>query len=169
MRFLAPRLVPLGLTIVITQVALFPNLRLLGVVPHLGLVAAVAVAYREGAEPGAWFGFLVGFGYDLFLNTPVGLSALAYALTAYLVGSLERGLLRRGRWLPPFLGFASGIVGGVVFLVVGSLAGVAGLGTVHALGVEVRAALYDALVAPGAFALVSLVLRDHQPAWRLRD
>jgi rod shape-determining protein MreD len=169
MRFLAPRLVPLAITIVITQVALFPNLRLFGIVPDLGLVAAVAVAYREGPEPGLWFGFAVGLGYDLFLQTPTGLSALSYALCAYFVGSLERGLLRRGRWLPPFLGLAGGLIGGFLFLIVGVLAGVDEFASVRAISVETRAALFDAVVAPVAFALVALVLRSDQPSWRLRD
>lgn len=169
MRFLAPRLVPLGLTIVITQVVLFPNLRLFGVVPDLGLVAAVAVAYREGPEVGLWFGFGVGLGFDLFLETPTGLSALAYALCAYFVGSLERGLLRRGRWLPSFLGLTGGLIGGFVFLVVGLLAGVDEFASLRAVSIETRAALFDALIAPVAFALVALVLRGDEPAWRLRD
>jgi rod shape-determining protein MreD len=169
MRFFGPRLVPLAVTVIITQVALLPQLRILGVTPDLGLVAAVAIGYRLGAEPGAWFGFAVGLGYDLFLHTPTGLSALSYALCAYIVGSLERGLLRRGRWLPPFLGLAGGLLGGAIFLIVGGLAGVPDLGTVRAISIETRAALYDALVAPAVFALVNVVLRDEQPAWRFRD
>jgi rod shape-determining protein MreD len=168
-RFLAPRLIPLGVTLVIVQVALFPQLRLFEVVPDLGLVAAVAVAYRHGPEVGAWFGFAVGFGYDLFLNTPMGLSALAYALCAYLVGSIERGLLRRGRWLPSFLGLLAGIVGGGCFLLVGALAGAEELATTEAIAIQAKVALYGAVVAPLAFAVVNLVLRDDRPAWTLRD
>lgn len=169
MRFLAPRLVPLAITIVITQVTLFANLRLFGVVPDLGLLAAVAVAYREGPEPGLWFGFGVGLGYDLFLHTPTGLSALSYALCAYLVGSMERGLLRRGRWLPSFLGLAGGLVEGFLFLSVGLLAGVEEFASLRAVSIEARAAVFDALIAPLVFALVALVLRTGQPSWRLRD
>ncbi len=169
MRFLAPRLVPVAFTIVLTQVVLLSNLRLFGVAADLGLVAAVAVAYREGPEAGAIFGFCVGIGFDLFVTTPLGLSALAYAVTAYLVGSLERGLLRRGRWLPLFLGFAGGLVGGFVFLAVGILVGVEGLATFGAAGVQLRAAVYDALVAPAVFGLVALVLRDETVSWRFRD
>lgn len=169
MRFLGPRLVPLGVTLVIVQVALFPQLRLFGVVPDLGLVAAVAVAYRQGPEAGAWFGFGVGFGYDLFLNTPMGLSALAYALCAYLVGSIERGLLRRGRWLPSFLGLLGGLVGGTCFLLVGALAGAEELATTEAIVIQTKVALYGGVIAPVAFAIVNVVLRDERPAWTLRD
>lgn len=169
MRFLGPRLVPLAFTIVITQVVLFPQLRLFGVVPDLGLVAAVAVAYREGAVVGAWFGFAVGLGFDLFLHTPTGLSALAYALCAYLVGSLERGLLRRGRWLPSFLGLAGGLLGGGIFLAVGVLAGIEELGSAQGVSIQVRSALYDAIVAPVVFGLVAMVLHSDEPSWKFRD
>ena len=169
MRILALRLAPVWLTVVIAQVAIFPNLRLFGVVPDLGLVAAVAVAYREGPEAGAIFGFFAGLMFDLFVETPTGLSALAYALCAYLVGSLERGLLRRGRWLPSFLGLAGGLAGGLVFLAVGILAGVDGLASGEALWVQVRVASYDGLIAPLAFALVALALRGEEVSWRFRD
>ena len=71
---------------VVVQVALFPHVRLAGRVPDLGLVLAVAVAFDHGPEAGAIVGFLAGLGFDLFLATPLGLTALAYALTAYAVG-----------------------------------------------------------------------------------
>ena len=71
---------------VIVQVTVFPHLRIFGVVPDLGLVLAVAVAYRLGPEAGALTGFAAGLGYDLFLETPLALSALSYALTAYAIG-----------------------------------------------------------------------------------
>ena len=68
---------------------MFTHLRILGVVPDLGLVLAVAIAYRSGPEAGALTGFAAGLCYDLFLETPLGLSALSYALTAYAVGLLQ--------------------------------------------------------------------------------
>ena len=48
----ALRLVPLGIAVVITQVSVLPQLRMLGVVPDLGLVAALAVAWFDGPEAG---------------------------------------------------------------------------------------------------------------------
>ena len=101
--------------IVIVQVTVFPHLRWLGVVPDLGLLVAVAVGYREGPEAGALVGFIAGLCYDLFLETPLGFSALAYALVGYGVGTLQAGMLRSPRWLPPFLGAAGGFVGVLFF------------------------------------------------------
>ncbi|MGQ0825430.1 MAG: rod shape-determining protein MreD [Actinomycetota bacterium] len=156
----AARLAVALVLLVIVQVSLFPHLRLLDAVPDLGLVFAVAVAYREGPEPGAITGFASGLAFDLFLETPLGLSALTYALTAYAVGVVQTGMLRSPTWIPPLLGAAAGIGGGLAFLGIGGLAGVDGLWTTRALAVVSAAALYDAVMAPFVFVLVNRLLGD---------
>jgi rod shape-determining protein MreD len=165
------RLALVVVLVVIVQVTLMPHLRILGVVPDLGLVLAVAVAYRDGAEAGAITGFAAGLGYDLFLATPLGLSALVYALTAYAVGVLQTGMLRSPRWIPPLLGGLAGLAGGLAFIGIGGLAGVPGMWTTHALTVVGLAAIYDAAVAPLMFLLVNAVSRrdrDRSGAWSVR-
>lgn len=155
---------------VVLQVALFPSLRLLGTVPDLGLLLAVAVAYRDEPETAALVGFAAGFGYDLFLATPAGLSALAYALTGYGVGVLQGGLLRSPRWVAPFLGGLGGLAGGLVFAGMGVLAGSEALSDWRTLSVVARAAAYDALLAPFVFAAAGRLLRPaggrRPAAWR---
>jgi rod shape-determining protein MreD len=153
------RLALLIVLVIIVQVTVFPHLRLFGVVPDLGLVLAVAVAYRYGPEAGAITGFAAGLGYDLFLETPLAMSALAYALTAYGVGVLQTGMFRSPRWIPPFLGGVAGIAGGLAFIGIGGLVGVSGMWTAHALTVVLLAAAYDALLAPLVFLLVNTVSR----------
>ena len=154
------RLLLLVVMIVIVQVTIFPHLRLFGVVPDLGLLVAIAVGYQEGPEAGALIGFVAGFGYDLFLETPIGLNALAYALVGYGVGVLEAGLFRSPRWLPSFLGLLGGLAGGLLFIAVGVLAGVEAVKGSHAVQDVLLAALYDALLAPVVFFLVRKVLGD---------
>ena len=120
------RVLPLGLlalTTVVVQVAVMPHLRLFGVVPDLGLVLAIAVAYYDDAETAAIVGFVTGLGFDLFLRTPVGASALAYAVTGYLTGVVQAGLIRSSRWLPLVLGGLGGLVGGLMFVGIAILAG----------------------------------------------
>jgi rod shape-determining protein MreD len=151
------RILPLGLlalTTVVVQVALMPHLRLLGVVPDLGLVLAIAVAYHEDAETAAIVGFVTGVGFDLFLRTPVGASALAYAVTGYLTGVVQAGLIRSSRWLPLALGGLGGLVGGLTFVGIAILAGTDELIRADTLAIVVRAAVYDALVATIVFPLV---------------
>ena len=156
------RLVAVMVLTVVVQVAVFPHLRLFGVVPDLGLLLAVAIAFRHGPEAGALVGFVTGLGYDLFLASPVGMCALAYALTAYIVGVLQMGMLRAPAWIPPLIGFAAGLGGGLIFVVLGVLAGVAALSTWSALTTVALAAVYDALLAPFVFWLVAHVI-DREP------
>jgi rod shape-determining protein MreD len=146
-----------------------PHLRLFGVVPDLGLVLAVAVAYYDDAESAAVVGFVTGIGFDLFLRTPVGTSALAYAVTGYLTGVVQAGLIRSSRWLPLVLGALGGLVGGLMFVGIAILAGADALMSSRALAIVVRAAVFDALVATIVFPLVGRFVRTRvaPPAtWR---
>jgi rod shape-determining protein MreD len=157
------RVLPLGLlalTSVVVQVSFLPHLRLFGVVPDLGLVLAMAVAYHDNAETAAIVGFLTGLGFDLFLRTPVGASALAYAVTGYLAGVVQTGLIRSTRWLPLVLGALGGLVGGLIFVAIAILAGTDSLIRVGTLGLVARAALYDAIVAMIVFPLVDRFVRS---------
>jgi rod shape-determining protein MreD len=162
----ATRLAALIVLIVVIQVAVFPHLRLLGVVPDLGLLVALAVGYQEGPEAGAIAGFAAGFGFDLFLSTPFGLDALTYAIVGYGIGVLESGLFRSPRWLPSFLGAAGGLAGGLLFIGLGVLVGVDAVKGTHGIVTISYAAVYDALLAPFVFFLVRRVLGTDD---RVRD
>ena len=156
-------------TTVVVQVALMPQLRLFGVVPDLGLVLAIAVAYHDGAETAAIVGFLTGVGFDLFLRTPVGTSALAYAVTGYLAGLLQTGLIRANRWMPLLLGALGGLVGGLLFVAVAILAGTDALISSGTLATVAKAALFDAVLSPFVFPIVEHTLPERSPAaspWR---
>jgi rod shape-determining protein MreD len=157
------RLVVIMVLTVLVQVTVFPHLRLFGVVPDLGLLLAVAIAFRHGPEAGALVGFATGLGYDLFLASPVGMCALAYALTAYIVGVLQTGMLRSPAWIPPLVGLLAGFGGGLIFTVIGVLAGVTAVSTWSAITTVALAAVYDALLAPFVFWLVAHVI-DREPA-----
>ena len=162
----AARLGVLIVFIVIVQVTVFPHLRLFGVVPDLGLLVALAVGYNEGPEAGAIVGFAAGFGFDLFLETPLGLDALTYALVGYSIGVLESGLFRSPRWLPSFLGVVGGLAGGLLFIGMGVLVGLDAVKGTQGLVTISYAALYDAILAPFVFFLVRRVLGTED---RVRD
>jgi rod shape-determining protein MreD len=154
---------------VVLQTTLFTHLRIDGVVPDVGLVAVLAVAYYDGAEAGAWFGFAMGLGIDLFLTTPLGLSALSYAITGYAVGVVQAGMVRTPPAIAPLLGGLGGLFGGLVFLAVGAVVGQQGFLSSSSLRTVLIAALYDALIAPVVFPLVRRATR--QPSgvatWRI--
>ena len=94
------RLALLILAVVVLQTTAFSaGLRVFGVMPDLGLVLTVAVAFYIGPERGAVFGFVSGLAVDLFLSTPLGLSALSFALVAYGVGVVQGRLVLSSRWV----------------------------------------------------------------------
>jgi rod shape-determining protein MreD len=151
----------------VIQVSVFPHLRLLGAVPDLGLLLTIAVAFHEGPEAALLTGFAAGLAYDLFLQTPAGLSALAYGLTGYGIGVLQTGVLRSPKWVTPFFGGAGGLVAGITFVVVGVLAGAGVEFTNHTFALIGAAALYDAVLAPFVFVLATRLLgRQPEPVAR---
>ena len=166
----ASRIVAILVVTVVVQVAVFPHLRIAGRVPDLGLLVAVVVAFDHGPEAGALVGFFAGLGYDLFLETPLGLTALAYALTAFAVGVLQGGVLRTPRWFTPVIGLVCGIACGLIFVGVGLLASVDGVHGNQALVTVGYASLYDAMLAPLVFLGLAVLLRerDHVAGWSRR-
>ena len=165
------RMLVLIVLVVLVQVTLFPHLRIAGVAPDLGLVVALAVGYHDGPEAGAVAGFVAGFGFDLFLETPLGLNALAYALVGYGVGIIEGGLLRSPRWLPSVLGVAGGLAGGLILIAIGVLAGVENVKGTQGVQTIAIAAVYDAILAPFVFFALSRTIGrgdDVRTSWSLR-
>jgi rod shape-determining protein MreD len=92
----------------VLQVAVAPWLTLAGVQVDLLLLVAVAAGLASGPERGARVGFLAGILWDLTLDTPLGLSALAYCLAGYFVGSAQRSVVGPTWWAPiPGAGLAA--------------------------------------------------------------
>jgi rod shape-determining protein MreD len=163
------RRIRLGLvviTLVVLQTTVFTHLRVFGAIPDLCLVATVAIAYEEGPQTGALFGFVSGLVLDLFLASPAGLSALANACTGYGVGIFQGGLVRESRLLPVALGGIGGLVGGTIFVVVGGIAGQSGYFTLTSVRIVIVAAVYDAAVAPLVFPFVRWA--NHDPDYGYR-
>lgn len=167
------RRIRLGLVIivcVVLQTTLFTHLRIDGVGPDIGLVAVLAVAYEDGADTGAIFGFLMGLAVDLFLTTPLGLSAMAFAITGYAVGVFQAGVVRTTPWLAPILGFVGGLFGGLVFITAGAVVGQPGFLSFDSLRIVLIASVYDAVIAVVVFPVVRRVARrdERSGAWRVR-
>ena len=83
-----PRLITVLLiaTVLTMQVSLLNHVRVLGVMPDIVLLLTILLGLQRGAETGALVGLGAGIGFDMFLNTPLGLSALVYGVTGYVVG-----------------------------------------------------------------------------------
>jgi rod shape-determining protein MreD len=143
----------------VVQTTVMPHLRIFGVVPDLGLVAAVAVAIRYGPETGAVFGFFAGLATDAFLQTPLGLAAFAFGMTAYLVGVLQTWLVRPAWWVHPAVAAGAGVVAGLLFVGFGALVGQDQLWALRSIRTILLAAVYDGVVALVIFPLTDRVAR----------
>jgi rod shape-determining protein MreD len=164
------RLALVVITAVVLQTTLFTHLRIDGVAPDVGLVCTIAVAYENGPESGALFGFVMGLSIDLFLTTPLGLSALAYAITGYAIGVFQAGMVRTTPRIAPLLGGLGGLFGGLVFITAGAIVGQSGFLSFASLKTVVIAALYDALIAPLVFPIVRRAAHEPETSatWRVR-
>jgi rod shape-determining protein MreD len=91
------------------------------------LLMVIAAAIVGGPELGAVVGFFFGLSFDLVLQTPFGLSALAYCITGYAVGALQSSVLRSTWWIPVLSAIAGSAIGVVTFALLGDLLGQDGL------------------------------------------
>ena len=76
------RLVLLVVSLVVLQTTAFTHLRVFGAIPSLCLVATVAIAFEEGPERAAVFGFLIStIGCHIGLKTTGGADGVGRATT----------------------------------------------------------------------------------------
>ena len=155
------RLTLLVVSLVVLQTTVFTHLRVFGAVPDLCLVATVAIAFEEGPQRAAVFGFVSGLFLDLFLSSPLGLSALSQALVGYGVGAFQGAMIRESRSMPALLSGPAGLLGGAIFAIVGAVAGESGYLTGATLRIIFVAGIYDAVVALPTFAFARWA--DHDP------
>ena len=111
------------ITLLTVQLGVLDGFALFGVQPDLMLLAAIAAGIAAGPHRGAAIGFASGMLYDLMLQTPLGLSALTYAIMAYLVGSLQDSVLRAAWWIPVATATAASFFGVILYGVLGTVLG----------------------------------------------
>ncbi|MGH9243807.1 MAG: rod shape-determining protein MreD [Acidimicrobiales bacterium] len=114
---------------VLLQATLVSQLPILSERGDVVLLFVIAAGIVGGAEVGALVGFAFGLSFDLLLQTPFGLSALAYCLAGYGVGALQTGVLRTAWWIPVVSAVAGSALGVLAFAVVGAMIGQDGLVT----------------------------------------
>lgn len=107
----------------IFQLSVASRIELFGVQGDVMLLVAVAAGLAAGPERGAALGFAAGLCFDLFLQSPFGLSALTYALVAYIAGSLQDSVLRATWWIPVATAAAASGLGVILYGVFGTVVG----------------------------------------------
>lgn len=156
-----PRLrLPVAFVLLVTlHTTLFPRLRLLGVMADVMLLAAVAGGLAAGGPSrAAAFGFASGVVADLFLTTPLGLSALVFSLVGYAVALAAEGLLSSAWWFT-LLAAGLGSAGGTgLFALAGTMLGEGDLLETRLLAIMAVVGVANALLAPWVVRLVRWAL-----------
>lgn len=141
------------LAALLLQTSVLVRLRIFGVMPDFMLLIAVAAGLTAGPTRGAGLGFAVGMVIDLFLPTPLGLSALVFTLVGYGVGVANTGVLRSAWYIPMLTAGAASVAGVVLYAVAGSMLGERML-TGHLVTIAVVVGVSNAVLAPVAVRFV---------------
>lgn len=119
-RFRVPLLLISALAV---HLALLPVLRVGGAAPDVMLLLAVAGGLVGGPVRGAVLGFAAGIAVDVFLRTPMGLSALVFTVVGYAVGIVSTGVLTPSWYLPVVTASIASAAGVALYAFAGAMLG----------------------------------------------
>lgn len=150
-RFKVPLVLMLFLVVHLT---ILDRVQIFGVSPDGMMLLAVTAGIVGGPRFGALMGFASGLALDLFLETPMGLSALVFCLVGYAVGSIQGGVLRAAWWIPVLTTLVASAAGELVYALVATVVGQPNLVTPHLLVVAGVVGVTNAIAAPLALRVV---------------
>lgn len=135
------------------QLAIAARIEVFGVQGDLLLLIGVAAGLAAGPDRGASVAFAAGLAFDLLLQSPFGLTALTYAIVAYLAGSLQDSVLRAAWWIPVVTAAAASALGVILYGVFGTVLGEDLLG-VSLLRIAAVVGVLNGVAAPLALRVV---------------
>lgn len=157
------------LTAVILQTALLSRVRIFGVAPDLVLVLIISLALLEGPLVGAAAGFGGGILRDFLLETPAGLTSLAYLAVGYVVGTVRPYVQSTSVFLPVAAVGAASFVGTVLYALLAFLLGAQADPFGRIARVVVLTSVYNTLLTPFVYPMLrriaSLYPRDRVYRW----
>ena len=164
------RVPPLFVLLVVLHTALFPQLRVFGVAADVLLLIAITSGISAGPEAGAVMGFTAGLLADCFLQTPFGLSALAYCLVGWGVGSFQTRIMHATWWIPVLTAALASAFGVLLFVVLGLVVGQDQLWSWRVVPIVGMTALWAAVLSPLVNRAVrwALMVDSQRPGLALR-
>lgn len=139
----------------VLQHSLVADMRIGDVRPDLLLLIAVLAGMVGGPERGAVIGFVTGLLVDLFVPTPLGLSALTFTLVGFAAGGLQSGIIRSAWWIPPVTGFVGSVGGILLNAVLGAVLGRSHFVRLDVAIIAVGVGVMNAVLAPLVAAALS--------------
>lgn len=120
----AARLTLVGVVVLVLQLSMVSQVEVAGARGNIVLLVAITVGLESGSERGAIAGFVLGLAFDLFLETPAGLSALTLALVGWGMGVAKDVVLRSSTLLNLALVAAASVAGTLLYAALAVLFGV---------------------------------------------
>jgi rod shape-determining protein MreD len=162
------RLIAAVALVFVGQVAVISRVSLIGVRPDVWLVFVLAIAIGGGRNRGAVAGFFAGAMADMFMPSPVGLSALSYSIVGYAVGAFAEDV-SGAPWAIALLGLAGGAFGFIIYVVVGAATHFVHTSVAHAaLVVAVEMACSAVLTPLATKAFGGIWKDDTSHTWRVK-
>ena len=151
----------------VVQAVLLGHARVAGVAPDVLLLVAASAGIVGGPARGAVVGFFAGLVVDvLFLETPLGLSALAFSVVGYVVGLAQAGVLRAAWWIPVLITMVASAAGEALFALAGAVVGQGQLVTHRLWLIALVVGLLNAVLSPAAVPLMRWSMRPTGPQSR---
>jgi rod shape-determining protein MreD len=140
------------------QLHIVDGIQIAGFHPLILLLIPIGAALEGDASRAAIAGFTAGLILDLYLETPLGLSGLVFAIVGYGVASFERGVIRADRWLQPAVAGAASAAGVVGIGIAAAIFGRPEYFRLSLIGSVVMVGVFNALVATPVIWLVRWAL-----------
>lgn len=136
------------LAALLVQLTVFVDVRFFGVAPELLSLVAVVGAFFVGADRGPVLAFIAGLVWDVYLPTPLGITAITLAVVAYAVATLNEGLFQDSRgqlMMVVFVASAGAVVG---YALLGGIMGSPELLRIDMFRIAVIVAVVNAILTP---------------------
>ncbi len=156
------RIPPLIVVALVLHTAVLPHFRLFDTGADVLLLLGAATALVAGPERGALMSFACGLLADCFLQTPFGLSALAYCLVGWGVGVFQARILHATWWIPMLTAAVAAASGTLLYAALGAVVGQSQLVSMRLLTIVPCVALLDALLTPLAVRAMRWVFAVEQ-------
>jgi rod shape-determining protein MreD len=150
-------------TAVLLQSTVFSQLQLLGVRPELLYLVTILIALNEGPSEGAIVGFTCGLAQDMFLDQPMGITALTLTLLGYAVGMARQYIVSPSPLVPTIVVAVATALGVGFYEIVTYLLGQFDAGFTYAVKVTLLTAAYNAVLTPILSPLLRRIVEGSRP------
>ena len=123
----ALRVILVYVAVLVLQMTVFVEVRVVGVAPELPAMVAVLAGLLAGVRGGSLIAFGAGLMWDVYLPTPLGLAAVSFALVAFGLGRITEDLFHDTRIQTGLLVFAGTAASVAAYAVLGEVVGQRGL------------------------------------------